>query len=169
MYAAYSSVGVLAWCNETLSLDPWHIGRWQVAIRHDGANAPTFITIGILVIIRTNQRWKADSIPGHVYKIFKHGDEPSLVELVEAIEEILKNFDFTYIAIDTLDKRNSRDDLFRVLKALATDSSFKKTSTSCIKPRVHRYRKGHNRILVSVSMASFNGEEDVRIFVRSTL
>ncbi len=88
---------------------------------------------------------------------------------MEAIEEILENFDFTYIAIDALDKSNSRDDLLSVLKALATDSSFKELQLFVSSREYIDIEKVMVEFSVSVSMASNNVEEDIRHLVRSTL
>ena len=112
---------------------------------------------------------QADLVPGSVYKLYKHGSEPSFEELLEAVEAILVEFDCIYLTIDALDESIPRDDLLQVLQALATDSRFKKIKLLVSSREYIDIEKVMKGFSVSVPMADTFVEEDIRLHVRSTL
>lgn len=113
-------------------------------------------------------RW-ADLIPGKVYKIYKHGSEPSLVELLGALEEILNKFEIVYVVVDAIDESSPRDDLLKVLRDLATDSRFKNLQLLASSREYIDIETIMGDFSVSVSMANPFVEEDIRVYVRSTI
>jgi hypothetical protein len=112
---------------------------------------------------------QADFVPGKVYKMYKHGGEPSLVELLKALEDILDKFDIIYIVVDAIDESNPREDLLKVLRDLVTDSRFKKLQLLASSREYIDIERVLGEFSVSVSMANPFVEEDIRLHVRSTL
>ena len=112
---------------------------------------------------------RADSVPTSVYELYKHGIEPRFEELLAAVEAILKNFNFTYLAIDALDESIPRDDLLQILKTLATDSRFKRLQLLVSSREYIDIEKVMEKFSVPVSMANPDVEEDIKLHVRSAL
>src|SRR5205814_6428497 len=67
---------------------------------------------------------QAEAVPYQVYKLYKHGGEPILVELLESLEAVLQNFDNAYVIIDAVDESSARSDLLKIIRDLAADSRF---------------------------------------------
>jgi hypothetical protein len=112
---------------------------------------------------------QADLIPTYLYKLYKHGGEPSLEELLCALEAILDAFDNTYIVTDAIDESMPRDDLLRVLRDLATDSRFQKVQLLSTSRQYIDIEKVMQQISVSVSMCNPLLDEDIKLYVRSQL
>ena len=112
---------------------------------------------------------QADLVPGNVYKMYKYGGEPSLVELLKALEDILDKFEITYVILDAIDESNPREDLLKVLRDLVTDSRFKKLQILASSREYIEIERVMEEFSVSVSMANPFVEEDIRLHVRSTL
>jgi hypothetical protein len=112
---------------------------------------------------------QADLIPTYLYKLYKHGGEPSLDELLSALEAILGAFDRTYIVTDAIDESMPRDDLLRVLRDLATDSRFQKVQLLSTSRQYIDIEKVMQQISVSVSMCNPLLDEDIKRYVRSQL
>jgi Cdc6-like AAA superfamily ATPase len=112
---------------------------------------------------------QADLVSGNVYKMYKHGGEPSLVELLNALEDILDEFEITYVVADAIDESNPREDLLKVFRDLVTDSRFKKLQLLASSREYIDIERVMEEFSVSVSMANPFVEEDIRLHVRSTL
>jgi hypothetical protein len=112
---------------------------------------------------------QADIIPTYLYKLYKHGGEPSLEELLCALEAILDAFHNTYIVTDAIDESMPRDDLLRVLRDLATDSRFQKVQLLSTSRQYIDIEKVMQQISVSVSMCNPLLDEDIKLYVRSQL
>jgi len=112
---------------------------------------------------------QADLIPAWLYKLYKHSREPSLVELLHALEAILEVFDTIYIIADAIDESMPRDDLLRVLRDLATNSRFQKVQLLSTSRQYIDIEKVMQQISVSVSMSNPLLDEDIKLYVRSQL
>jgi Cdc6-like AAA superfamily ATPase len=112
---------------------------------------------------------QADLIPTYLYKLYKHGEEPSLEELLFALEAILQSFDNTYIVTDAIDESMPRDDLLEVLQNLATESRFQKIQLLSTSRQYIDIEKVMQKISVSVSMCNHLLDEDIKLYVRSQL
>ena len=111
----------------------------------------------------------ADSIPAQLYELFRHGAEPNLVELLAVVEEVLQNFDITYIVIDALDESNNRNDILKVLKALAIDPRFKKLQLLVSGREYIDIEIVMREFSIPISMANPSVKKDIRLLVRSML
>jgi hypothetical protein len=112
---------------------------------------------------------QANFVPGSVYKMYKYGGEPSLVELLKALEDILDKFEITYVIVDAIDESNPREDLLKVFRDLVTDSRFKKLQLLASSREYIDIERVMGEFSVSVPMANPFVEEDIRLHVRSTL
>lgn len=112
---------------------------------------------------------QADFIPDNVYKMYKYGGEPSIKELLEALEDVLDNFKITYVIVDAIDESNPRENLLKVLRNLVTDPRFKKLQLLASSREYIDIERVMEEFSVSVSMSNPFVEEDIRLRVRSTL
>ena len=112
---------------------------------------------------------QADLVPSSVYKMYKQGGEPSLVELLKALEDITDAFEIAYIVVDAIDESSPREDLLKVLRDLITDPRFKKIQLLASSREYIDIERVMEEISLSVSMANPSVEEDIRRYVHSTL
>ena len=112
---------------------------------------------------------QADSVPKHLYQLYKRGSEPKLEELLEAVEEILEEFDLIYLAIDAVDESSPRNNLLEALRALATNPRFQKLRLLVSSREYIDIENVMEDFSVQISMANPHVEEDIRLHVRSAL
>ena len=112
---------------------------------------------------------QADLVPGNVYTMYKYGGEPSVVDLLNALEDILDAFEITYVIVDALDESNPREDLLKVFRDFITDSRFRKLQLLASSREYFGIERVMGEFSVSVSMANPFVEEDIRLHVRSIL
>ena len=112
---------------------------------------------------------QADLVPKSVYNLYKYGGEPSLVELLKALENIIDAFEIVYIIVDAIDESNPRENLLKVLRDLLTESRFQKIQLLASSREYIDIERVMEELSVSVSMANPFVEEDIRLYVRSTL
>ena len=110
-------------------------------------------------------------IPDSVHAMYKTGTQPSLTELLNALESILLQLSRVYILLDALDESATpRDDLLKVLEKLATDFRFGKiqiiASSRCDYVDIERTM---NKVYSSILMENALVEDDIRTYVRSKL
>ncbi|KAE8441533.1 hypothetical protein EG329_004879 [Mollisiaceae sp. DMI_Dod_QoI] len=108
-------------------------------------------------------------VPTYLYELYQHGGEPSLVDLLRALEETLRSFDRVYIVIDAIDESMPRDQLLRVLRDLATDSRFQKLQLLATSRQYLDIEKVMEQISVPVSMSNPLIYEDIKLYTRSQL
>jgi hypothetical protein len=112
---------------------------------------------------------QAESVPGHLYKMYKRGGEPSLVDLLKALAEVLDMFDLVYIMLDAIDESMPREDILRVFRDLITDSRFGKIQLLASSREYIDIERTMEQFSVPVSMANPFNEENIRLGVRSIL
>ena len=111
----------------------------------------------------------ADVVPGKVYMMYKHGVEPSLVVLLNALEELLQEFEIAYVIVDAIDESNPREDLLKVFRDLATDPRFERIRLLASSREYIDIERIMEDFSVSLSMANDFVQEDIRIHVRHKL
>ena len=112
---------------------------------------------------------EAGHIPTYVYNLSKHGAEPSLTALLEAVAQIIVSFETVYIAVDAIDESRSRDDLLQVLRSLATDRRFKGIQLVTSSREYIDIERTLSSLSVSISMNNPFVELDIRCRVQSSL
>lgn len=112
---------------------------------------------------------EAGHIPTYVYNLSKHGAEPSLPALLEAVAQILVSFETVYIAVDALDESRSRDDLLQILRSLVTDQRFKGLQLVTSSREYIDIERTMSSLSVSISMNNPFVEQDIRCHVHANL
>ena len=112
---------------------------------------------------------EAGYIPTNVYNLSKHGAEPSLTALLEAVAQILGSFKTVYIAVDAIDESRSRDDLLQILRSLVTDRRFKGLQLITSSREYIDIERTMSSFSVSMSMNNPFVEQDIRCYVHSKL
>lgn len=112
---------------------------------------------------------QAKLVPTCLNNLYEQGGEPSLTELLSALEAILEVYDNVYIVIDAVDESMPRDDLLRVLRDLLTDSRFKKLQLLASSRQYIDIEKVMEPISVPVSMTNPLLDEDIKLYVRLRL
>ena len=105
-------------------------------------------------------------IPDSVYKMYKYGGEPSLVELLKALEEVSKKFEFVYVIIDAVDESNPREDLLKVFRDLVTDLRFAKIQLLASSREYIDIERVMEDFSVSLSMANDFVQDDIKFHVQ---
>lgn len=112
---------------------------------------------------------EANVVPDSVYKMYKYGGEPSFVELLNALEEVLQNFEIAYVIVDAIDESNPREDLLKVFRDLATDLRFAKIQLLASSREYIDIERVMEDFSVSLSMANGLVQDDIKIHVRHKL
>ena len=112
---------------------------------------------------------QAGYIPTYVYNLSKHGAEPSLTALLEAVAQILESFETVYIAVDAIDESRSRDDLLQILRSLATDRRFKGLQLVTSSREYIDIERTMSSLSVSISMNNPFVKQDIRYLVHLNL
>ncbi|KAF2803858.1 uncharacterized protein BDZ99DRAFT_546446 [Mytilinidion resinicola] len=107
---------------------------------------------------------EAETIPACIYKIFKKGEQPSVVDLLNALESVLDEFDTVYLFTDAIDESMPREDLLKILRDLSTDPRFKKIQLLAMSRQYIDIEGTMQNISVPVSMSNPLLDEDIRLF-----
>jgi hypothetical protein len=112
---------------------------------------------------------QAESVPDEVYKLYKEGVDPSDVELLGALEAILKCFEVTFIVIDAVDESNPRVDLLKIIRDLSTDARFAKIRILVTSRQYIDIERVMKDVSTAVSMSNPLVKEDIRTRIHSML
>lgn len=112
---------------------------------------------------------EAGNVPTYVYNLSKHGAEPSLTALLEAVAQTLVSFETVYIAVDAIDESRSWDDLLQVLRTLITDPRFKGLQLVTSSREYIDIERTMSSISVSIPMNNPFVEQDIRYHVHANL
>jgi hypothetical protein len=131
---------------------------------HNQDEAPPFLTWIIAQLCR-----QAESVPDLVYELYRHGGQPSLTELLLALEASIQGFDIAYVILDAADESKPREDLLRVLRDLATDARFSKIRCLVTSRKYIDIEQSLEPISRSIPMSNALVEDDIRKHVHSIL
>lgn len=112
---------------------------------------------------------QSNLVTTELYELYSTGGEPSLIELLRALEGVLNHFDTIYVIIDALDESIPRDNLLRVLRDLVTDVRFQKIQILASSREYVGIETAMQAISIPVSMSNSFVEEDIRRHVRSLI
>ena len=107
--------------------------------------------------------------PGSLHKMYEYGGEPSLVELLNALEEVLQKFEVAYVIVDAIDESKLRDNLLKVFRDLGTDLRFEKIRLLASSREYIDIERVMEDFSVSLSMANDFVQHDIRIHVRQKM
>jgi hypothetical protein len=131
---------------------------------HNQDEASPFLRWAIAQLCR-----QANCVSEFVHQLYKQGGQPSLTELMLALEITLQGFDIAYITIDALDESKPREDLLRVIRDLATDSRFSKIHCIVTSRTYIDIEQSLEPISHSMAMSNALVDEDIRKHVHSAL
>jgi hypothetical protein len=112
---------------------------------------------------------QAKLVPISLNKLYEHGGQPSLLQLLHVLEATLEAFDHLYMVIDAIDESKPRDDLLSVLRDLTTDSRFQKVQLLVTSRQYIDIEKAMEPISVPMSMMNSLLDEDIKLYIGSTL
>ena len=112
---------------------------------------------------------EAGYIPTIVYNLSRHGAEPSLTALLDAVAQILMSFKTVYIVVDAIDESSLRDDLLQTLRTLITDQRFKGLQLVVSSREYIDIERTMSSLSVSIPMNNPFVEQDIRYYVHSNL
>ena len=99
----------------------------------------------------------------------RHGTEPSLTALLEAVAQILVSFETVYIAVDAIDESRPRDDFLQILRTLVTDRRFKGVQLVTSSREYIDIERTMSSLSVSIPMNNPFVEQNIRNHVHSNL
>ncbi|KAK3685175.1 hypothetical protein B0T22DRAFT_537570 [Podospora appendiculata] len=111
----------------------------------------------------------AEHIPPRLYRLYKEGGQPNLVDLMHSLAEILKKFERVYLFVDAVDESMPRENLLRVIRDLATDSRFDNVRTMVTSRQYIDIENVMSEISIPVSMNNPLLDEAIRIYVEAQL
>jgi NACHT domain len=112
---------------------------------------------------------KSKAIPREIMDLYHNNHEPTLTQLLQALDCILQEFDSIYILIDAVDESLPRDNLIRVIRDLVTDQRFSKIRVLATSREYIDIETTFSPISISVSMSNDLVTEDIGVYVSSTL
>lgn len=101
--------------------------------------------------------------------MYNYGGEPSLVDLLKALEEILREFKTVYVVIDALDESLPRHDMLEVVRQIVMDTQFWNLQLLASSRRELDIRNLMETISMPLSMDNDYVGEDIRRYVRSSV
>jgi hypothetical protein len=101
--------------------------------------------------------------------LYRRGGQPSLPELLLALEASLQSFDIAYVIVDAVDESRPREDLLGVLRALTTDARFSKIRCLVTSRKYIDIEQSLEPISRSIPMSNALVEGDIRKYVHSIL
>ncbi|KAF5251072.1 hypothetical protein FANTH_3834 [Fusarium anthophilum] len=104
-----------------------------------------------------------------IHDLFRRGGEPSIPELFNALEQILRVFSCAYIVIDAVDESDPRDELLEVIRTLVTEPRFSNLQVLVTSREYIDIERAMEKVSVSVPMANELVEQDIRLHVQSVL
>ncbi|KAF5699679.1 hypothetical protein FMUND_14640 [Fusarium mundagurra] len=104
-----------------------------------------------------------------MHDLFKRGAEPSISELLGALEQILQMFSRVYIVIDAVDESDPRDELLEVIQTLVTGQRFCNVQILVTSRDYIDIERVMEKLSISVPMANELVERDIRLHIRSIL
>ncbi|KAM0081218.1 hypothetical protein ACKRZS_006626 [Fusarium odoratissimum] len=97
------------------------------------------------------------------------GGEPSIPELLDALEQILHVFSCVYIVVDAVDESNPRDELLDVIQTLVSDRRLSNLQILVTSREYTDIERVMEKVSVSVPMSNKLVEQDIRLHVQSIL
>lgn len=108
-------------------------------------------------------------VPDEIMYPFTANHEPSLPQLLSALESILQEFDIVYLMVDALDESLPREELVKVIRDLATDQRFQKVRLLVTSREYIDIETVLSPISTSMSMTCELVEADIRVYVHQEL
>ncbi|KXH46692.1 L-galactose dehydrogenase [Colletotrichum simmondsii] len=112
---------------------------------------------------------EVDQVPDHLWKMFKDGRDPSLSDLLTALEAASRYFSSVHITIDAIDESSPREELLKVLRDLATDFRFSNIRLLVTSREYLDIEKVMEEVSTEISMKNGYLDADIRLYTESRL
>lgn len=152
-------------CRESMSTDSVSIGvHYYCYFGHNQDESAPFLRWVLERMCR-----KVDQVPDHLWKMFKDGRDPSLSDLLTALEAASRYFNSVHITIDAIDESSPREELLKVLRDLATDFRFSNIRLLVTSREYLDIEKVMEEISTEISMQNEFLDADIRLYTESRL
>lgn len=108
-------------------------------------------------------------VPSGIDQLFQPKHAPSISQLLNALQIILKEFGAVFVIIDAIDESQSREDLLKIIRDLATDHRFDKIRLLASSREYYDIEVCFSDISSKVSMNNPVVEDDIGRYVHSAL
>ena len=112
---------------------------------------------------------QSGAVPGEIMSLFQIDHEPNLLQLLSALESVLREFDQVHFIIDAVDESFPRETLLKVIRDLATDQRFQNIRLLATSREYIDIEAVFSSISTAMPMANDLVAEDIRIYARATL
>ena len=112
---------------------------------------------------------RAKVVSKTVYDFYEYGGQPGSNDLLNGIEEVSVLFERVFIVLDAMDESFPRHGLLEVLRQLAAADRFEKIQLLSSSRIYTDIESNMLQISKSISMSNGHVEEDIKIFVLSSL
>lgn len=112
---------------------------------------------------------RAKCVTKEVEQIFQLQLQPTITQLLEALQSILELFSAVYVVIDAVDESLPRLDLLRVLRDLATDFRFEPIRLLTTSREYYDIETCFADISTGLPMNNSHVQEDIRLHVQAVL
>ncbi|KAF5667413.1 hypothetical protein FDENT_12143 [Fusarium denticulatum] len=163
--ASWLITNIQAHCNKLSTSDSPYVSAYYYCYfgHHQDETAP-FLQWVITQLSRVGS-----VVSTFMHDLFKRGTEPSVSELLGALEQLLQLFSRVYIVIDAVDESDPRDELLEVIQTLVTDQRFCNVQILVTSREYIDIERVMENVSVSVPMANELVERDIRLHIRSIL
>jgi len=131
---------------------------------HHQDEATPFLGWAISQVCRQTER-----VPLQMKRLRDRGCEPTIQELEHILELALERIQKLYLVIDAVDESMPRDELVRLLAAMALDSRFRKIRILATSRQYLDIDRVFSAVSTAVSMANPYVDADIERFVRARL
>ncbi|KAK0646802.1 hypothetical protein B0T16DRAFT_414277 [Cercophora newfieldiana] len=112
---------------------------------------------------------RSRSVPGEIMNLFKINHEPSVIQLLDALDSALREFDHVFFIIDAVDESFPRRTLLSVIRDLATDERFQKVRLLATSRLYIDIETMLAPIAAPISMENELVAEDIKVYTHKTL
>ncbi|TPX18701.1 uncharacterized protein E0L32_002558 [Thyridium curvatum] len=130
---------------------------------HDKDEAAPFLKWIISQVCRTT------TMPRAVFELYRRGRQPSISELLEVVEGILRDVRRLDIYLDALDESTPRTNLLRVVRDLVTDARFHKVFLLASSREYVEIEDVMSEISLKISMKNHLLDDDINLYIRAKL
>ncbi|KAL2165986.1 hypothetical protein VTG60DRAFT_3476 [Thermothelomyces hinnuleus] len=108
-------------------------------------------------------------VPVGVFDLYRHGGNPTVRGLLQALEQAVQAFDKVYTFIDAVDESLERENLLRVLQILATETRFENLRVLVTSREYMDIEETLLAISTPISMRNYLVDKDIALYIRSKL
>ncbi|KAK3377119.1 hypothetical protein B0T24DRAFT_526281, partial [Lasiosphaeria ovina] len=112
---------------------------------------------------------RAGEIPTYLYELYSQGSEPSLGDLLKAVEETVKEYDRIFVVVDAVDESMPRENILKVIRDFATDERFQNVHILVTSRDYIDVEDVMFGISTTLWMSDPLLDDDIKLFVRSKL